>query len=171
MDGRDPNVEYREINGYPRYCVGSDGTVWTCWEQVSCGGSFVLTPCEWKRLSPATSNPYRQVHLSNGNGKVTLQVSTLVLNAFVGPRKKGQESRHLNGDSHDDRLKNLKWGTPKENADDRIKHGTMTSKITEEQARYILAHGQSSARELAELFGVSRSTVYAVRNGKTWSHL
>ena len=171
-NGLNPSVEYREVPGYSRYCVGSDGTIWTCWKQVSRGDkSFVLVPSEWKQISAATCNPYRQVHLSNGNGKVTLQVSTLVLNAFVGRRQKGQECRHLNGNSHDDCLQNLKWGTPKENADDRIKHGTMTSKLTEEQARYILAHGQSSARELAELFGVGLSTVYSVRHRKSWSHL
>jgi hypothetical protein len=171
-DGLEAGVEYRQIPGFSNYCVGSDGTIWTCWKQGRRNGKArVMEPCEWKKITPAESNPYRQVHLSYGNGKKTLQVSTLVLDAFQGPRKEGQECRHLNGDSHDDRLENLKWGTPKENADDRIRHGTMTTKLTEEQARYILAHEKSSARELAELFGVGLSTVYSVRHRRSWSHL
>lgn len=44
----------------------------------------------------------------------------LVLEAFVGPAAAKQEVRHLNNNRADCRLKNLAYGTSKENAQDRI---------------------------------------------------
>jgi hypothetical protein len=48
----------------------------------------------------------------------------LVLLAFVGQCPEGMEVRHLNGIAGDNRIENLKYGTPKENSDDAKKHGT-----------------------------------------------
>lgn len=53
-----------------------------------------------------------------------LRVHVCVLEAFVGPCPEGMETRHLNGNPSDNRLDNLCWGTPKENGEDRIRHGT-----------------------------------------------
>ena len=53
------------------------------------------------------------------------RVACLVLDAFRGPRPKPHyHARHLNGDSSDCRLRHLAWGTPKQNAADKIRHGT-----------------------------------------------
>ena len=55
------------------------------------------------------------------------RVACLVLEAFRGPRPKPHyQARHLNGDSGDSRLRHLAWGTPKQNAADKRKHGTAT---------------------------------------------
>lgn len=51
-------------------------------------------------------------------------VHHLVLEAFVGPRPHGMQCRHINGNSLDNRLKNLAWGTPSEDNYDRVRHGT-----------------------------------------------
>lgn len=48
----------------------------------------------------------------------------LVLLAFVGPLPEGLHSRHLNGNSMDNRLANLAYGTVSENAMDKLRHGT-----------------------------------------------
>jgi hypothetical protein len=51
-------------------------------------------------------------------------VHRLVLEAFVGQCPPGMQCRHLNGDPSDNRLENLRWGTPSEDNYDRIRHGT-----------------------------------------------
>jgi len=48
----------------------------------------------------------------------------LVATAFHGPCPDGQQCRHLNGDPADNRSDNLKWGTPSEQAHDKVRHGT-----------------------------------------------
>lgn len=51
-------------------------------------------------------------------------VHHLVMEAFVGPRPDGIETRHLNGDPADNRLSNLVYGTKAENTKDSVRHGT-----------------------------------------------
>jgi hypothetical protein len=51
-------------------------------------------------------------------------VHQLVLEAFVGPRPRGMESCHNNGNQTDNRLVNLRWDTKSENNLDRVRHGT-----------------------------------------------
>lgn len=52
-------------------------------------------------------------------------VHELVLEAFDKPRPAPHyQVRHLDGNPHNNRLRNLAWGTPAENAQDKIRHGT-----------------------------------------------
>lgn len=52
------------------------------------------------------------------------QVGRLVLETFVGSCPKGMICCHKDGDGTNNNIKNLYWGTYKENAEDSIKHGT-----------------------------------------------
>jgi hypothetical protein len=52
-------------------------------------------------------------------------VHFLVLTTFVGPRPKGMEACHGNGDCFDNHLSNLRWDTPVNNHADKRKHGTL----------------------------------------------
>lgn len=67
---------------------------------------------------------YLEVTLSRGNEKTLARPHRLVLEAFVGPCPEGMETRHFNGNPLDNRLENLLWGTPVENASDCTRHGT-----------------------------------------------
>ncbi len=104
-------------------------------------------------------------------------VHQLVLEAFVGPRKEGMETRHLDGNPVNNRLENLKWGTHTENMADAVRHGTVPrgeahckTTLTESQARKILA-SKETGEVLAERYGVSGSTVCRIRTGRRWKHL
>lgn len=50
-------------------------------------------------------------------------VHQLVLEAFVGPRPEGLQTRHLNDVKTDNALTNLCWGTPSENGYDQVRNG------------------------------------------------
>src|ERR1700688_3800773 len=54
----------------------------------------------------------------NNKGK-WIQIHRLVLLAFKGPCPEGHETRHLDGNHSNNKLKNLTWGTPTENHDDK----------------------------------------------------
>jgi hypothetical protein len=73
-------------------------------------------------LRPGPSNfGHLSVVLGRGN---TRMVHALVLEAFVGPRPKGKESCHFDGNPANNRLENLRWGTRSENNLDAVRHGT-----------------------------------------------
>lgn len=76
-------------------------------------------------LSPGVdSRGYLRTILSDHGRKRHVQIHRLVMEAFVGPRPEGLVTRHLNGNPTDNRLENLRYGTPKENAQDAIQHGS-----------------------------------------------
>ncbi len=57
-------------------------------------------------------NPYLRVKVQ---GRKSAAVSVLVLETFVGPKPDGHEADHINFDSLDNRLVNLRWLTSEEN--------------------------------------------------------
>jgi hypothetical protein len=112
---------------------------------------------------------------------VPVKVHRLVLTAFVGPCPIGMEGCHRDGDKANNRLSNLRWGTPKSNSEDRVRHGTqvrgershfsvLTEDDVEEMRAWYLAGGVRQI-DLAERYGVKPETVYLVLSGKTWAHL
>lgn len=134
-----------------------------------------------KDLSPRQDGKgYHQVCLCQEGTRYTKKVHILVLEAFVGPKPEGKETRHLNGDRHDNRLSNLKWGTRAENAADRTRHGSQTgekngrAKLTSLKVRVIrmaFRKGTKSQRMLAEKYGVSSTTISRVIRGENWAHV
>lgn len=110
--------QWADIPGYEGlYQVTKDGLV----------KSLDRPHCKGKMLSPQIDKS-RYGHIKYylcKNGKSRgFYAHQLVLLTFVGPCPEGMEVRHLNGIAGDNRLENLKYGTPKENAEDSIKHGT-----------------------------------------------
>lgn len=58
------------------------------------------------------------------DGVVTSRyVHHLVLEAFVGPRPDGAVGCHWNDTPDDNRLSNLRWGSPSDNSYDRVRNG------------------------------------------------
>lgn len=120
-----------------------------------------------KILKQANTGGYKQVAFNDSFGLV----HRLVLEAFVGPCPEGMECRHLNGDRSDNRLENLCWGTPKQQAEDRMKHGTTTlgyhhgpgnswklkDRIDEMIALW--ETGEYNKSQLARMFGVKTGTI------------
>lgn len=97
-----------------------------------------------------------------------------VLTAFVGSRPAGCQGRHLNGDPGDNRIENLAWGTPKENAADREAHGRTArgakmphTRLSPEIAAVIRASGERGVA-LAARYGVTPSAISKVRRGKNY---
>jgi hypothetical protein len=77
------------------------------------------------RLCPTNGYLMTQLSRLDGDrGKRTQTVHSLVLLAFVGPRPAGHEVRHLDGNRQNNRLSNLAYGTPAENGQDQLRHGT-----------------------------------------------
>ena len=134
-------------------------------------------------------NGYYVVGLKQVNNNDPLLVHRLVLEAFVGPCPCNMECRHLDGNSLNNNLSNLKWGTRLENQQDSIKHGTKYSyfqkgkkinigtnnpmaRLTESEVRQIKRlKGILSQRERANMFDVSPGTIQNIDDGRTWRYI
>ena len=158
--------EWREISHWPLYEVSSLGNVR--------GAKGILKPSKsWKG--------YLRVHLRNGTVRKSVTIHSLVLEVFVGPRPVGAHSCHSNGIKEDNRLCNLRWGSPSENYDDKRRHGTDQSgerhgrhKLSEKQVleirhAYRTRGVRWGAKKFAIRFGVNSSTVERAAKGLSWS--
>lgn len=135
MSANQSTVEYRTLPEHDGYRVGSDGSVWSCWQKFGIlgkGGAFSIKTSQWKRLSGSLNQDgYLRVKIKTASGsRIERLVHQLVLFAFVGPRPAGCESCHNNGIKTDNRRENLRWGTPSENQQDAVRHGTRKTGIT-----------------------------------------
>jgi hypothetical protein len=123
---------------------------------------------------------YWQVILYDADGIVHHHmVHTLVARAHIGQRPAGMECRHGPEGSLVNRVDNLCYGTPMENAADKVRDGTANrgsrnpmAKLTEEMVSEIRRRRAAGVQQktLAGDFSVSRATISMVVNGKRWMH-
>lgn len=120
---------------------------------------------------------YRYVSLGTGIAK---RVNRLVLIAFHGKPRKGDEAAHQDGDKLNNRSDNLKWMTTTENNRQRGEHGTQTrgSKINtavlnEEKVAVIKDRLYRGERPYAigREYGVHGDTISLIKNGRRWKHV
>lgn len=158
--------EYKPIQQNPAYLIGTDGSVWRGGVQLKC----------------CTNNyGYKYIRVQTPNGRRNLPIAVLVLETFVGPRPPGCHARHYDDpDQSNNNLSNLRWGTPLENAQDSIRHGTKTkggcigaSKLTEADVAEICRGlmNEEPMWRMAKKYGVGISSICDIRRGKSWAWL
>jgi hypothetical protein len=181
---RQEGVEFRNVPGFPGYCVGSDGAVWSFLRRGPRGGPGI-GGCRFLDAGRPMRRHYgRYVEVSlrlPGDQKFRLAVHRLVLEAFVGPCPDGMEACHIDGDSWNNSLSNLRWDTPLANARDRKRHGSHccgerapNHKLTATDVREIrrlTADGRTALLAVARRFGVSKDHVERIRDRTVWRHL
>lgn len=160
--------EWRAIPGHAGYEVSNLGRIRSYRNRQ---GHPTASP---RLLSPAIVQGYRHIKLGRS---CQTKVHILVLEAFVGRRPDGMVCRHLDGNPLNNRLGNLRWGTPEENYADRHLHGTHNSGsrngravIDERIAVEIKRRAASGEKHaaIAQDFGVSRGIVSNISAGRTW---
>jgi hypothetical protein len=168
--------QWRPVVGYEdRYEVSDGGVVRsTMWigthTRHKLSDPRVIDSFPW----PNGPDGYTSVVLCRDGTKRKFRVHVLVLTAFVGVRPAGMVARHLNGDKYDNRVENLAWGTPTENAMDKKRHGRQlfgaelyNAKLNEHDVRIIRAMREEGIgpSAIARVFGVSKTTIGQI--GKT----
>jgi hypothetical protein len=170
---------FTRIDGFPGYWVTHWGEVYSF---RKFGGGFQRDK-PLRRLNPLkTNNRYLTVVLTNEEGRrIQKTIHSLVLESFDGPRPNGFVCRHLDGNSLNNHIDNLQWGTDQENADDRLRHGTQVRCEKQHLAKLNAADvleirrlwdtTRIQQKELAERFNTTQANISMVVLRKTWIHI
>lgn len=173
-----PEEDWRAIPGFEDYEVSSLGGVRRRTDSLTTRAGKVMK-------IKLDQYGYCRVSLRKDNKYHYFGVHCLVLMAFVGPRPTNEhQAAHRDGARANNILANLRWATPKENAEDRVRHGTLkghrlpgslhlNSKLNEQSVIQIKQRVSLGERpsDLAAEFGVSRPTISDLLHGRTWGHV
>jgi hypothetical protein len=114
-----PGVAFKDVVGFPGYCVGDDGSAWSLKAKGGNDRSSGRLASAWRRLKAHLLKGYLRVNLTRDGENCPRLVHQLVLGAFVGPCPPGMEGCHYpDPDRRNCRLDNLRWGTHAENMRD-----------------------------------------------------
>ena len=161
----------KEIPDYPSCFATEDGEIYSSKN----GTMFKYSPAKAGKLG------YRVVTLRNASGiRKRCSVSRLVLSAFRGPMPSSVHAAHFDGDVDNNALRNLRWATAKENAEDKRRQGRLplgtkhyNAKLNNEDVVCIrLWHEMGfQYKQIARCYGVSVYPISCIVKRKWWKHV
>lgn len=167
----------KTIPNFPNYAITKDGRVWSK-KRVTL--SHYSVKGKWLKPRQTTAGYCEAVLFCVGK-EYKKAVHRLVLETYVGPCPPGMECRHLDGNSLNNRLNNLKWGTHQENVQDAIKQKTFAmgenhfyAKLKASDVRiiiYVALTGLFTHQEIADQYGVQQSCISRILQRKRWGHI
>lgn len=121
---------------------------------------------------------YQQLVLRKDKRSFHQKVHRLVAMAFIGNMEgSGMDVCHNDGDRSNNCVYNLRWDTRKGNMSDTVEHGTKqygeihkSANLTEDQVIAII-EDKRKQQDIADDYGISRTTVSAIKCGRNWKHL
>jgi hypothetical protein len=128
------------------------------------------------------ANDYPRVRLCRQGEATDAYVHDLVAAAFIGPKPHGLQVCHGDGNPANNAARNLRYGTPRENCADMVRHGRAgktrgsqvpAAKLNERDIPRIrmLAAGGASQRAIGLAFDVSHNRVGEILRNKAWKHV
>ena len=163
--------EWRSIPGYPEYEASSLGRI----RSLKSGKARII-----KQHSHCKG--YLRAALKNENGKYHCICSHRYIALAFIPNPEGlPEVNHKNGKKADNRPENLEWVTSSYNhlhayrvlgkqSAAKGNHDSRKARLTPTEVR-IIRTSQLGLSELADYFGVSQSTIFNVRKGRTYKYV
>lgn len=163
--------EWREVPG-SQYEVSSLGRV-RSWHNNRHGRR-----AEPKLLSlcPGTHG-YLTFSMHVDGRQITSTVHRVVAKVFLGPVPEGLQVCHNDGDKLNNSATNLRYDTHAANLAERIMprgerhHRSLLTESDALEVRRLRNECGWKLRELAEKFGVSISTIFAITTRRSWAHI
>jgi hypothetical protein len=143
-------IEWRLCERAPLYAVSSEGAI----RRIANG-----------YLAKVVLDRYgARVSLQVGKTSKTFRLSTLVAEAFIGPRPGHRPVHYRDGDRTNARASNLYYASK---AHTRSGQGNNRAKLTDTQVREIRALQGVPQTDLQERYGISKSQVWKIINGQS----
>lgn len=172
------NIEDTKIVVYPNlsfnqeYRIDKEGNVWSPYR-----GWHLVSKQEIQK-------GYYRVGLMTDKGRKFFMVHRLVMEAF-NPIENSldYEVNHIDGNKHNNNIKNLEWCTGSYNVRHSLETGLKTpargtqiagNKLNETQVLEIcdlLQSGMYSLTQIGEKYGVSKHCIFDIKRKKSWSWL
>jgi hypothetical protein len=164
---------WKDVPGYEgKYQASSLGRIRSLDRRVSIGkGATRLMRGRVLRAAGSKKMPHLMVVL--GHGAHGSPVHQLVALTFLGPRPKGCDVRHLDGDPLNNKVSNLAYGSRTDNILDVYRIGRAWRKLTAEQALEIRRRLQNGERgvDLAREYGVGQACISSIKVGRIYAWL
>ncbi len=182
MNTKIDNERYKIIPPYPDYAVSRSGKIIRVTPRKDGRKNKPLSP----QITIRRGYPERvTVGLfpigTKRNRPRTVSVARMMLEAWVSrPARAGLHAAHRNGDATDNRLANLYWATPKQNCDDKFRHGTIcrgektyNTTLTEKLVRKMRQDRANGCywSLLSRRYGISVRSAREVCSRRTWKHV
>lgn len=181
-------VSTKPCPSFPGYSASDDGRIFTHRRRTRTAGMgsggtvVVIDPNYVREMKQCTiEKGYLACSVRRGGKARGYGVHILVADAFHGPKPSPEHQvRHLDGNPTNNAPSNLAWGTTRENANDRMRHGHyargdqhQNARLTEDKVRQIFEARANGVKvfKIARDLSVSRSCVEDVLYGKTWTHV
>ena len=163
-----PGEEWKDIEGYNGdYQVSTFGRV----KSFKKGKTMIL--------KPQLRVDYLGVAISIDGKQKQRRVHVLVAQAFIPNPDNKPEVNHDDGHKFNCHVSNLYWATSSENMQHAVRTGLKKSGVENPTAKikdeadiiYIRGNPDNlSQQQLAEMFGMDRSSISAIQLGKTWNN-
>jgi len=163
-----------ELLDYPGYGVSSDGQVF-CRRPFGGKGKHLDL---WRPVKPLLCSNRR--YLQVGINRKKILVHKLIAETFIGPRPKGCEIAHRNGNSHENAAQNLCYLTHRDNEAMKVQHGTslrgeknpfaVLSKRQVVEIKIALKN-QIAGRILSQKYHVCEAVISQIKHNKRWGWL
>ena len=164
---------YYEVSNLGRIRSKDRTTVGKCGRRFPFKGQ-IIKPC-------LTRCGYHVLNLRFDGKKQGVLVHRVVVKAFLTPEEGKTQVNHIDGDKTNNKLSNLEWVNASENKLHAIRIGITKPKkgenstfvkLKDEQVLKIrYEHKDLTQKEIGDLYGVSRATVYMIRKNKIWTHI
>ena len=172
---------WRSVPEFPDYEASTDGQIRSLERTIKqVNGSYRTFRSKILKPGKNTRGYHIVTLIAPDRSRNTRPIHRLILETYDRPRREGEECRHLDGNNQNNALTNICWGTPGENMNDKIAHGTYVrgekvgnSVLTEDQvcSIYQKAHAGTSMDALADEYGVSRQSIEAIKYQRNWKWL
>ena len=94
-----------EVQGFPNYLIYPDGRVWSKNSN--------------KFMKYSKTGGYLFISLRNGGKRITKYIHRLIAEHYIPNPENKKEVDHMNRDTLDNRIENLRWVSPQENCENR----------------------------------------------------